>query len=69
MLHRRMLQVLIPVLAAVLSEGLEMLRYHIHFEWSDIVMDLAGIALGCALAWQLPTLGASFLPRPRERSH
>jgi glycosyltransferase involved in cell wall biosynthesis len=68
MLHRRMLQVLIPVLAAVLSEGLEMLRYHIHFEWSDIVMDLAGIALGCALAWQLPTFGASFLPRPRERS-
>jgi glycosyltransferase involved in cell wall biosynthesis len=56
----RVLQSLIAVLAALFSEILEVLLYHRRFEWRDVMMDCAGIALGCALSWRVPVVSLAF---------
>jgi VanZ family protein len=56
------LQGFLGLLAAVATEFFEVLMYHNGFEWRDLAVDCAGLAMGFALFWQVPAEEERFLP-------
>ncbi len=54
--RRRIVQSLAAVVIAISSEILEVLWFRSPFEWRDVIVDCAGVVLGCAVAWHLTDL-------------